>query len=82
MTNADVARIINSDEIQSVVTPAKTAPKFYGKKTNPLKNKKALFKLNPASKTKAALAKRTAAAGTKENESAKKRKASHAADVK
>lgn len=75
MTNADVARLINSDEIQSVVTPAKTSPKFYGKKLNALKNKKAMFKLNPASKTKAALAKRAATAGTKENESAKKRKA-------
>lgn len=75
MTNADVARLINSDEIQSVVTPAKTSPKFYGKKLNALKNKKAMFKLNPASKTKSALAKRAATAGTKENESAKKRKA-------
>jgi len=82
MTNADVARIINSDEIQSVVTPAKSAPKMYGKKKNGLKNKKALFKLNPACKTKAALAKRTSTAGTKENESAKKRKAAHAAEAK
>merc|ERR1719161_1917329 len=64
MTNADVARLINSDEIQSVVTPAKTSPKFYGKKLNALKNKKAMFKL-----------KRASTAGTKENESAKKRKA-------
>jgi len=77
MTNADVARIINSDEIQSVVTPAKTAPKFLGKKVNALKNKKAMFKLNPACKTKSALAKREATAGTKENESAKKRKAAN-----
>merc|ERR1719506_894110 len=60
MTNADVARIINSDEIQSVVTPTKVAPKCFGKKKNALKNKKAMFKLNPASKTKSALAKRSA----------------------
>merc|ERR1719514_25179 len=40
MTNADVARIINSDEVQSVVIPAKSAPKTYGKKKNCLKNKK------------------------------------------
>merc|ERR1719240_1432261 len=75
MTNADVARIINSDEVQSVVTPAKAAPKTFGKKTNPMKNKKAMFKLNPAAKTKGALLKRSLAAGTKENESAKKKKA-------
>jgi len=82
MTNADVARIINSDEIQSVVKAAKTAPKMFGRKTNPLKNKKALFKLNPAAKTKSALRKRTATAGTKENESAAKRAKKHTADVK
>merc|ERR1719473_659904 len=55
MTNADVARIINSDEVQSVVIPAKSAPKTYGKKKNCLKNKKAMFKMNPAAKTKGAL---------------------------
>merc|ERR550537_2101292 len=82
MTNADVARIINSDEIQSVVAVAKTAPKTYGKKVNCLKNKKAMFKLNPASKTKAALTKRSTTPGTKENDSAKKRKASSAAATK
>merc|ERR1719159_1223645 len=32
MTNADVARIINSDEVQSVVLPAKEKAKKYGKK--------------------------------------------------
>merc|ERR1719375_1890468 len=72
MTNADVARIINSDEVQSVVTPAKLAPKMYGKKKNALKNKKAMFCLNPAAKTKDALRKRAATAGTKENEAMKK----------
>merc|ERR1719453_232608 len=72
MTNADVARIINSDEIQSVVMPAKDAPKTYGKKVNGLKNKKAMFKLNPAAKTKSSLLKRKSTEGTKENESAKK----------
>merc|ERR1719191_937208 len=82
MTNADVARIINSDEIQSVVNAARTAPKYYGVKKNPLKNKKAMFKLNPASKTKAALAKRAATPGSKENESAKKRKTANIAAAK
>jgi len=82
MTNADVARIINSDEIQSVVKPAKSAPKMFGKKVNCLKNKKAMFKLNPAAKTKSALLKRKMTAGTKENESAKKKAKKHGDDIK
>jgi large subunit ribosomal protein L4e len=82
MTNADVARIINSDEIQSVVKPAKSAPKMFGKKVNCLKNKKAMFKLNPAAKTKSALLKRKMTAGTKENESAKKKAKKHGDEIK
>jgi large subunit ribosomal protein L4e len=82
MTNADVARIINSDEIQSVVTAAKTAPKMFGKKVNGLKNKKAMFKLNPAAKTKPGLLKRKMTEGTKESENAKKKVKKHAEEVK
>ena len=47
MLNADLARIINSDEIQSVVNPAKEANKIYTKKANPLRNIAALEKLDP-----------------------------------
>merc|ERR1712115_638000 len=47
MVNADLARIINSDEIQSVLNPAKRANKKYLRKKNPLKNIKALAKLDP-----------------------------------
>jgi len=47
MTNADIARIINSDEVQSVVNPAKLQPKTYLRKKNPIKNVKALEKLDP-----------------------------------
>jgi len=82
MTNADVARIINSDEVQSVLVPAKAAPKMYGKKKNALKNKKAMFHLNPASKTKDALRKRSLTAGTKENDAMKKKKAKTAVETK
>merc|ERR1719473_1857780 len=82
MTNADVARIINSDEVQSVVIPAKSAPKTYGKKKNCLKNKKAMFKMNPASKTKAGLLKRSMTAGTKENEATTKKKAKTTSETK
>jgi len=82
MTNADVARIVNSDEVQSVVRTAKTAPKKFGKKKNCLKNKKAMFKVNPASKTAGARNKRSLTAGTKENEAMKKKKAKTAAECK
>lgn len=48
MTNADVARLINSDEVQSVVRPPKEAViKSRPLKKNPLKNLGALVKLNP-----------------------------------
>lgn len=50
MQNADLARIINSDEVQSVVNAAKigTGPRCILKK-NPLKNKAMMRKLNPYS---------------------------------
>lgn len=47
MSNADVARLINSDEIQSVVKPAQEASAKAEKKSNPLKNRAAMVKLNP-----------------------------------
>jgi len=47
MQNADVARIINSDEVQSVLKPKLEAPKRFGKKRNPLKNKMTMARLNP-----------------------------------
>jgi large subunit ribosomal protein L4e len=53
MTNPDVTRLINSDEIQSVVRPAKakTQKRPWVQKKNPLKNKGVLFRLNPYAKT-------------------------------
>lgn len=47
MTNADLARIINSDEIQSVVKPSVTAPTVLPKKRNPLTNADVKIALNP-----------------------------------
>jgi len=47
MQNADLARLINSDEIQSVVRPAVTETVKVPRKKNPLKNKQAMIKLNP-----------------------------------
>jgi large subunit ribosomal protein L4e len=56
MTNADLARIINSDEIQSVLNPAKPQPKQYAPKKNPLKNIEALEKLDPFAANKRRMA--------------------------
>ncbi|KXZ57029.1 hypothetical protein GPECTOR_1g93 [Gonium pectorale] len=51
MANGDLARLINSDEIQSAVKPAKAAgPKHAPLKKNPLRNLGALLKLNPYAK--------------------------------
>jgi len=47
MENADVARIINSDEIQSVLRPKLEAPKKFAVKKNPLKNPMVMARLNP-----------------------------------
>jgi large subunit ribosomal protein L4e len=51
MTNADLARIINSDEIQSVVRPAVSSTLELPAKRNPLKNPEVLVKLNPFAAT-------------------------------
>jgi len=51
MTNPDVTRLINSDEVQSVVNAPKTPKKGYSLKKNPLKNLGAMIKLNPYAKS-------------------------------
>lgn len=51
MTNADLTRLINSDEIQSIVRPPKSGREVTKTlKKNPLKNLGALLKLNPYAK--------------------------------
>jgi large subunit ribosomal protein L4e len=50
MTNPDLARLINSDEVQSVVVPTKEGGRHAPLKKNPLRNLGALLKLNPAAK--------------------------------
>jgi large subunit ribosomal protein L4e len=47
MTNADLARLINSDEIQSIVNPAKPGQKVHAPKRNPLRSVEALEALDP-----------------------------------
>ncbi|KAI9136576.1 ribosomal protein L4 domain-containing protein [Paraphysoderma sedebokerense] len=53
MANPDITRIINSDEIQSVVRPAgaATQKRPYTQKKNPLRNNGVMFRLNPYAKT-------------------------------
>merc|ERR1719265_3070504 len=47
MENADVARIINSEEVQSVLRPKLEKPRKYAIKKNPLKNAQVMARLNP-----------------------------------
>jgi large subunit ribosomal protein L4e len=47
LTNADIAKIINSNEVQSVVIDAKSAANQHTQKTNPLVNGHSLETLNP-----------------------------------
>ena len=47
MVNADLARIINSDEIQSVLNAPKEGQTLYAPKANPLRSIEALEKLDP-----------------------------------
>lgn len=47
MTNADLSKIINSEEIQAVIRPAREGTPRYTPKKNPLKSIDAMQKLNP-----------------------------------
>lgn len=50
MENADIARIINSTEVQAAVKPKIESPVRFGRKRNPLKNREVMEKLNPGIK--------------------------------
>jgi len=65
MTNADLARVINSDEVQSKVKPASTTSTFTALKANPLKNKGRMDILNPAAADARKRAVKAAADGKK-----------------
>ena len=70
MVNSDLSRIINSDEVQSVVRPVNKEVKRATLKKNPLKNLNVMLKLNPYAKT----AKRMALLAEKQRLVAKKEK--------
>jgi len=59
LTNSDITRIINSEEIQSVVRPKIESKRRFVMKRNPLRNFRELVKLNPQARSsrKVALAK-------------------------
>jgi large subunit ribosomal protein L4e len=75
MTNPDLARIINSNEIQSVVNVTKTNVVGHElQKKNPLKNKKMMERLNPNSTLVREAATKANAAGRLARETALKSK--------
>merc|ERR1719201_1684469 len=74
MENADVARIINSDEVQTVLRPKIEKPKRFGLKKNPLKNPMVMARLNPGILQKRALRARSHVKGTDEQKLVQKRK--------
>merc|ERR1719388_443495 len=82
MQNADVARIINSDEVQSVLRAKLEAPKKHSLKRNPLKVKAVMEKLNPGSTEKRSQRKRACETGTSEFETASKEKKARVAASK
>ncbi len=58
MDCADLARIINSDAVQSVLREVKTAEKLHFKKKNPLTNKALMKQINPFNEKRVALVKK------------------------
>lgn len=79
MTCADLARIINSDQIQSKLRMARISTDVSSKgKKNPLKNKTAMQRLNPAAKSLRAAEEKAIAARTKARAAALKEKRSKA----
>lgn len=83
MENADVARIINSTEIQSVLRAKLQAPKGFAVKKNPLTNPMVMARLNPGALQRRTQRKLAQTAGTKEQAALlKKRKATAEAHKK
>mmetsp|Transcript_38569 Transcript_38569/g.111438 ORF Transcript_38569/g.111438 Transcript_38569/m.111438 type:complete len:411 (+) Transcript_38569:74-1306(+) len=70
MENADIARIINSDEVQSALRPKLEPPRGLpkGRKKNALKNPKFMEKLNPGFLKKKEMRRKSREEGTPEYE--------------
>jgi large subunit ribosomal protein L4e len=74
MENADLARIINSSEVQSVLRPKLDKPKTFERKSNPLKNKAVMAKLNPGFLKRSAARTKSTEKGTAEYDLVQKKK--------
>jgi len=74
MVNADVARIINSDEVQSSLRPKLEPPKKTLKKQNPLNNKKLMEKINPGATKRREMRSKATQKGTEEYDVVQKKK--------
>ena len=75
MTNADLAAIINSDEIQTAIRPARMGPKETAPRQCAAKNKKMMQKINPLAAPHAKYTKAAITVGTKTHAITKKLKA-------
>jgi len=68
LTNADINRVINSEEIQRAVRPKRVGKRLNLRKKNPLKNVAVMVRLNPYAKVQRARAIGLLKAGKKMNE--------------
>lgn len=82
LQNADIARIINSDEVQSVVRPAKRGPPKRKQHKNLLTNQAVLFRVNPAAKNLKKNARLMQIEGTRPHSIIQKKKAQKRAERK
>lgn len=82
LKNADLSRLINSDEVQNVVRPALEGQTKYSQKKNPLKNKGVRARLFPGINLKKTIRSKEQTKGTKEHEHVQKKKTARLADSK
>jgi len=82
MTNADISRIINSDEVQSAVQPAKQAAMKLPLRANALKNRSVMAKLNPGAQQRLKLRELAMKEGSKERKALLEKKRATVSDAK
>jgi len=82
MENADLARIINSTEVQSVLKPKLEEPKTHEPKRNALKNKAVMDSLNPGSLKRKAALQKSSEKGTSEFKGVQDKKKARQAESK
>lgn len=80
MTNADLTRLINSDEVQSVLKPSVKTTRVLPQKANPLRNKAVKVSLNPYHAVVAEREEKKKNASPAEKKAAKAQKAKARAD--